>query len=94
MNFSYDDTADALYIQVAGSLVAQTHQIDPGTMVDVDQFGRVVGIEVLQPARDWPLEEIKSRFEFGQHEKDILDSLWGENPGRLYPFAKPLAVSA
>ena len=94
MNFSYDDTADALYIQVAGSLVAQTVQFDPGTMVDVDTFGRVVGIEVLQPARDWPLEEIKSRFEFGQHEKDILDSLWGGNPGRLYPFAKPLAVSA
>ena len=94
MNFSYDDTADALYIQVAGSLVAHTHQIDPGTMVDVDNFGRVVGIEVLQPARDWPLKEIKSRFEFGQHEKDILDSLWGPKPGRLYPFAKPLAVRA
>ena len=94
MNFSYDDTADALYIQVAGSAVSQTHQIDPGTMVDVDNSGRVVGIEVLQPARDWPLKEITSRFEFSQHEKAILDSLWGENPGRLCPFAKPLTVSA
>ena len=94
MNFSYDDTADALYIQVAGSVVSQTRQVDPGTMVDVDNSGRVVGIEVLHPARDWPLKEITSRFEFGQHEKAILDSLWGENPGRLYPFAKPLTVNA
>lgn len=94
VNFSYDDTADALYIQVAGSLVARTHQIDAGTMVDVDNFGKVVGIEVLQPARDWPLKEIQSRFKFSQHENDIFDSLWGDTPGRLYPFAKPLMVSA
>ena len=94
MNFSYDYSADALYIELTGSIVAQTHQIDAGTMVDVDNFGKVVGIEVLQPARDWPLEEIKARFEFSKNEKAILDSLWGENPGRLYPFAKPLTLSA
>lgn len=91
MNFSYDDTDDALYIELSTSLVDQTHQIDAGTMVDVDNFGRVVGIEVLRPARDWPLEAIKERFQLDSDAKKILDSLWGhQNPARIYTFAKPI----
>ena len=94
MKFSYDYTADALYIEMSDSLVDETHQLDAGTMVDVDIVGRVVGIEVLQPAREWPLDDIKLRFELGQDERAVLDDLWGQNPRKPYPFARPLQVTA
>ena len=94
MKFSYDYTADALYIKITDSLVDQTHQIDSGTMVDVDNFGRVVGIEVLQPARAWPLEDIKSQYNLTTNEKAILDSLWSQVTHTPYPFARPLMASS
>ena len=94
MKFSYDYTADALYIEITGSLVDQTHQIDSGTMVDVDNLGRVVGIEVLQPARAWPLEDIKSQYKLTKNEKAILDSLWSQGTHTPYPFARPSILSA
>lgn len=91
MMFSYDYDADALYIEIADSPVANTRQLDEGTMVDLDAYGEIVGIEVLQPARDLPLEEIKHSFRLGQDNIAILESLWGtaEEP-KPYPFARPL----
>ena len=94
MKFLYDDSADALYIEVASAVVAQTHQVDAGTLVDLDNMGNLVGIEVIRPARPWPVEEIASRFGLCGSEKAILDSLWGEPRKRGYPFAKPLQLSA
>ncbi len=87
MTFSYDYQADALYIEIAEASVARTEQFDAGTMVDLDQFGRVVGIELLQPARDWPLDEIQARFQLDEGDRAILNTLWGDN--RPYPFARP-----
>ena len=94
MKLAYDYTADALYIELSGSLVDQTYQLDAGTMVDLDNLGKVVGIEVLQPAREWPLEDIKSRFELDGIAKAVIDALWGQTPCKPYPFARPLGVTA
>ncbi len=59
MEMTYDQSVDALYIRLAGDQpVARSEQIDAGTLVDLDRFGHVLGIEVLHPARDWPLDEI------------------------------------
>jgi uncharacterized protein YuzE len=46
---TYDPEADALYVRVApkGTRVAETREIEPGVMLDVDDKGRVIGIEVL-----------------------------------------------
>ena len=90
MYFAYDYDADALYITIADSPVAGTHQLDEGTLVDLDESGGVVGIEVLRPARDWPLEDVKSGFSLGEDEVTILDSLWGGTRRGPYPFAKPV----
>jgi uncharacterized protein YuzE len=54
MRSHYDQVADALYITLRDGEVARTLQLDPGTLVDVDQHGVPVGVEVLHPARDWP----------------------------------------
>ncbi|MDE0374666.1 MAG: DUF2283 domain-containing protein [bacterium] len=93
MIFSYDNDADALYIEIKDSPVAGTRQFDEGTMVDLDASGEVVGIEILQPARDWPLEEIKASFGLGEDNTAILESMWGTTPeGQPYPFTKPLRL--
>jgi uncharacterized protein YuzE len=59
---SYDLDADALYVELADRQVARTVPVDSGTLVDLDADGEVVGIEVIQPQRTWPLREILKRF--------------------------------
>jgi len=46
---SYDTDADALYVRLApkGTAIADTREVEPGIMLDMDEAGRLVGIEVL-----------------------------------------------
>jgi uncharacterized protein YuzE len=46
---TYDPEADALYVRIApkGTFVAETREVEPGVMLDVDSKGVVIGIEVL-----------------------------------------------
>jgi uncharacterized protein YuzE len=59
---SYDLDADALYITLHDGDVARTVQVDPGTLVDLDAHGSLIGIEVIHPHRQWPLDKITSTF--------------------------------
>jgi uncharacterized protein YuzE len=59
---SYDLDADALYITLADQPATRTAQLDEGTLVDLDADGRLLGIEVIQPWRAWPLDDILARF--------------------------------
>lgn len=59
---SYDLDAKALYITVREAAIDRTEEIDSGTMVDLDAAGDIVGIEVINPDRNWPLEEIIGRY--------------------------------
>jgi uncharacterized protein YuzE len=63
MKVEYDQQADALYIALAREIrAARTVQVDPGTLVDLDDNGQLLGVEVIRPARSWPLDEILRRF--------------------------------
>jgi uncharacterized protein YuzE len=46
---TYDPEADALYVRVApkGTPIAETREVQPGVMLDLDPAGQLVGIEVL-----------------------------------------------
>lgn len=46
---SYDPDADALYVRFApkGTAIADTREVEPGIMLDMDDTSRLVGIEVL-----------------------------------------------
>lgn len=46
---SYDPDADALYVRFApkGTTIADTRELEPGILLDVDDAGHLVGIEVL-----------------------------------------------
>jgi uncharacterized protein YuzE len=93
IRYRYDTDADALDIRLReDAVVARTEQIDSGTLIDLDQDGEVIAIEVLRPARRWPLDEILERFSLDEEQAEILRSQWGAP--RSYPFAEPTEVGA
>jgi uncharacterized protein YuzE len=49
MRTSYDPEADAMFVWFGpeGLKSARTQEVAPGVMLDFDQDGRVIGIEVL-----------------------------------------------
>ncbi len=49
MRTSYDPQADAFYARFApdGTAVAETTEVAPGVMIDLDEGGQMIGIEVL-----------------------------------------------
>jgi len=44
----YDKSVDALYIKLKEDRVAESDEVAPGIIVDYNDRGEVVGIEVLQ----------------------------------------------
>ena len=99
MEMTYDQSVDALYIRISGNEpVARSEQLDAGTLVDLDRFGRVLGIEVLTPARDWPLDQVVSKFSLDPDSAARLNVIFGSNaPMKTFPFTKadaPLASTS
>ena len=97
MKLKYDQETDALYVRlVDGERVSRTEQLDTGTLVDIDRLGRVLGIEVLRPARRWPLDEIFTRFGVDPNDRVALTHVFrgSTNTDTRYPFVKPAAEAA
>jgi uncharacterized protein YuzE len=93
MKVEYDQQADALYIALARDIrAARTVRIDPGTLVDLDGNGGLLGVEVIRPARPWPLDEILSRFPADPADAVVL-RLLERNALRMFAPA-PLGTSA
>ncbi len=88
LSYHYDQTDDALDISLAHGEVARTEQIDSGTLVDLDERGRVLSIEVIRPARPWPLEPILQRYSVGDDDARLLHSL------RSGVFGEPAELAA
>ncbi|MDY6769296.1 MAG: DUF2283 domain-containing protein [Candidatus Nanohaloarchaea archaeon] len=47
MKATYDSEADAMYIHVGEAEVAETEVVDDTTVLDLDEDGTVIGIELL-----------------------------------------------
>ena len=58
MNISFDDQADALYIQFQEGKVDKTVKLQDGILMDVDSAGRVFGIEILDVSSRIPLDTL------------------------------------
>jgi uncharacterized protein YuzE len=96
MKLTWDSEADALYLTLRGDEepISRTEELDAGTLVDVDRFGHVIGIEVLRPAREWPLEDILSRYELTEEDRLSLKVMFERSrKDRPFPFAKPLVIA-
>ncbi len=58
MKISYDPKADALYIKFQEGTVARTRKIEDGMLVDMDQNGRLFGIEIIGMKGCIPIPEL------------------------------------
>ncbi|MBW7900759.1 MAG: DUF2283 domain-containing protein [Rhodocyclaceae bacterium] len=47
MKFEYDPSADALYVRLGKAKILESEQVQPGIILDFNEAGKVVGIEVL-----------------------------------------------
>ena len=93
VEFLYDKDANALEIRLADGIVARTVEVDSGTLVDVNEAGAALSIEVIQPARPVPIEEIIERFGIADREADVLRSLWSDSARYPFETARELVVA-
>jgi uncharacterized protein YuzE len=55
MKFDYDPKIDALYIRLSDTKIVESEEVQPGIVLDFDDSGKVVGVEVLNAsAREQP----------------------------------------
>ncbi|NPA86987.1 MAG: DUF2283 domain-containing protein [Candidatus Diapherotrites archaeon] len=47
MEFEYDPRADVLYIRLGRGKVNESEEIEEGVIVDYDENGKVIGVEIL-----------------------------------------------
>ena len=48
MRLKVDRENDALYFRLDESRIVESEEVEPGVILDFDEDGRVVGIEILQ----------------------------------------------
>ncbi|MFN3466195.1 MAG: DUF2283 domain-containing protein [Candidatus Brocadiales bacterium] len=59
MNISYDEKVDAMYITFSDLPVAKTVPVGEGVLIDLDDRGRLLGIEILSPVERNLIEKEK-----------------------------------
>ena len=58
MNISFDEQADALYIQFRQGSVNKTIKLQDGILMDIDDSGAIFGIEILDASVRLPLDSL------------------------------------
>jgi uncharacterized protein YuzE len=59
MRVRTDEAADALYIRLEESAIVESEEVSPGVILDFDESGRVVGIEMLNVRQRLPAADLK-----------------------------------
>jgi len=54
MRVRTDEAADALYIRLEEAAIVESEEVSPGVILDFDEGGRVVGIEILNVRQRLP----------------------------------------
>ena len=47
MKIEYDQEVDALYIRIQEKEVAKTKEIEDGVNLDIDEEGKIIGLEII-----------------------------------------------
>lgn len=58
MKIEYSKNADAIYVYFKESFVAKSREIEDGVVVDFDNKGGLIGIEVLDVSQRFSLSDI------------------------------------
>jgi uncharacterized protein YuzE len=61
MRIQYDPDVDALYVRLSDSKIIESEEVQPGIVLDFDEAGQVVGVEVLNVSkRETPPASLKA----------------------------------
>ncbi|OGO05883.1 MAG: hypothetical protein A2Y60_04630 [Chloroflexi bacterium RBG_13_54_9] len=63
MRIKVDEANDALYFRLDESAIMESEEVQPGVILDYDEHGQVVGIEILGLKSRVPKEQLK-RLQF------------------------------
>ncbi len=58
MEITYDKEADAMYIEFRKGKFAKNKKIDELTIIDLDEEGNILGIEILEVSKRIPIESL------------------------------------
>jgi len=58
MKIEYDGEIDALYIRLQEKCVAKTIEIEEGLNIDLDENGRLIGLEILDATERYSLADV------------------------------------
>jgi len=58
MKIEYSKEADALYVYFKEEFVAKSKEIEDGIVIDFDEKGQLIGIEVLDVSQRFSLSDI------------------------------------
>ncbi len=59
MRVRFEQEADALHVRIDESPVFESEEIRPGVVLDLDQRGEVIGLEMLRVSQRLPTAELK-----------------------------------
>jgi uncharacterized protein YuzE len=54
MKLHYDSEADALYVRFSDQKILESEEVRPGLILDFDEEGRIVAIEMLDVRKQMP----------------------------------------
>ncbi|MEK6792420.1 MAG: DUF2283 domain-containing protein [Nanoarchaeota archaeon] len=54
MKITYDKEADAMYVELTDKKFSKCKEIDKNTILDLDEEGNVIGIEILFVSKRFP----------------------------------------
>jgi uncharacterized protein YuzE len=58
MKIEYDREVDALYVRLQEKLVAKTVEIEEGVNIDLDDGGKLIGLEILDATEKYALSDL------------------------------------
>ena len=58
MKIEYDKEVDALYIRIQEKKVSETKEIAEGVNIDLDESGKLIGLEIIGATEKYTLEDI------------------------------------
>ncbi|MDD5434749.1 MAG: DUF2283 domain-containing protein [Nitrospira sp.] len=58
MKIEYDREVDALYIRIQEKKVSRTKEIEEGINIDLDEEGKVIGLEIIGATERYNMEDI------------------------------------
>ncbi|MBE9146757.1 DUF2283 domain-containing protein [Planktothrix mougeotii] len=59
MKLKIDQESDALYFRLDDSLIVESEEVEPGVILDFNEEGKVVGVEILKLSTRVTREHLK-----------------------------------